>query len=164
MQVGGFNFGAPGIEDVDLARRISLVGDFVYIDKVIACIEMGIEGSTTNYENAARLGQAARESILEDSNAFRRMWGSAQSSYWVGRIARVFLTSAVWNISNHFFLRAVSRFLFGLFSFVKAKAHLFSAEFWRALVRQHESQVFLQGFDRAGRKVERRNADREAIQ
>jgi GT2 family glycosyltransferase len=160
FNLGGFNPLVIGIEDVDLARRYALSGEFHYLDEVVACIEMGLEKSTTDYAAAAQKGRAARESVLDEVMALRRMWNSADSSYWVGRISRAYFSSALWNLQNRSLLRALGRFLTGLLSMVMSIKHFFIADFWSALLHEHESRVFLDGFTKVGRDVRRRQEEK----
>ena len=100
FDAGGFNPHIPGTEDIDLLRWITLHGDLAETEAVVAAIEMGTEGSSTNYERAAQLRRWAREAILNESTVFARMLASATSSVWHGRVVRAYLTSVQWNLEH----------------------------------------------------------------
>jgi glycosyltransferase involved in cell wall biosynthesis len=154
--VGGFHTLVAGIEDIDLCRRIALRKDAVGMPEVVACIGMGLEGSTTDYARAPELGRWARESILSEPGAFERLCSSAGSSYWSGRVVRAYLTSAFWNLQRRHGFRAMSRATFGMLALGMAGARAFSKSFWRAVAREYESETFLAGFRDANQPVERR--------
>ena len=154
--VGGFNPLIPGIEDVDLARQITLHGDLASIPATVACISMGEEGSSTNHLRAAKYGRWAREKVLSEPGVFARMRTSARSSYWYGRIIRAYLTSVIWNLQHKKVFVAASRMTFGLMGFVLASRYIFSKNFWNSVMNSYESKTFLEGFQHAGRSVERR--------
>jgi glycosyltransferase involved in cell wall biosynthesis len=154
--VGGFNPATPGIEDIDLARRIALRGNVASIPEAVASLGMGIERSSTDYARAAKLGRWARESILSEPGVYARMRASACSGYWRGRMVRAYLTSAIWNLQARRGFTAASRGMFSLLSLAMAGRSILSPSFWRAVARPHESGAFLAGFREAGRPVERR--------
>jgi len=154
--VGGFNPLIPGAEDIDLCRRVALNGDIAGTPVTVACIGMGVEGSSTDYARALEHSRWAREKILSQLGAFARMRTSAHSDYWHGRITRAYLTSAVWNLQRRNILTMVSRTTLGLASVVLAGRHIFSGGFWRAVTKSYESETFLRGFREANRLVERR--------
>lgn len=147
--IGGFHPLIPGIEDIDLGRRIALRGDVFYTSQVVACIAMGQENSATNQSRAQQYSRWAREEILNEPGAFTRMRASADHSYWYGRIVRAYLTSAIWNLRRKNIFTAMSRVSFGLAGFGLAGWHIFSKSFWKAVTSQHQSGVFLAGFQKA---------------
>ncbi|MEM7333021.1 MAG: glycosyltransferase family A protein [Chloroflexota bacterium] len=156
FKVGGFNPLIPGSEDIDLLRRVALVGDIDAVDPVVAQLEMGLTGSTTDYDWSALMARWAREAILNESNAFKRLQDSANGSEWQGRILRLYLTSMVWNLKNRRGLTAVSRFNYAGASFFYAGSALLSAKLWQAVKSQYESPTFLKGFEAANIPVGRR--------
>ncbi len=149
--LGGFNPRITGPEDIDLLRRFSLYGTVAGMPDLVAYISWGREGSTTPYQHHSEESRLARERILGLTGVFQRMRASAQSSYWRGRMARAYLTSAVWNLQHKRPFTAASRALFGLAALALAGASLFSRGYWRALIRPHDSQTFRRGLARAGR-------------
>jgi glycosyltransferase involved in cell wall biosynthesis len=154
--IGGFNPLLSVSEDVDLCRRVALCGDMAGTSATVACIGMGVESSSTDYVRAAASSRWAREKILSEPGVFARMRASANSNYWHGRIARAYLTSAVWNLRRRRVFTAASRATFGLTSFVLAGRHVCFKDFWRAVTQRYESEAFLKGFQEENRPVERR--------
>lgn len=148
--VGGFNPLISGPEDIDLLRQIALHGDLAETDKLVACVARGEEGSTTNYERHAVLRRSSRERILEAPGVFERFRTSAGASYLRGRVLRVYLTSAVWNLQRRRLFTAASRATSGLAALVLAGQHLFSASYWQALVSTYDNQTFSRGFEEVG--------------
>jgi hypothetical protein len=157
--VGGFHPMVIGAEDIDLLRRLALVSNFSGTDTLVACVGMGVEESSTDYVRSIHVARWAREEILNKPGVWGRLQDGANSSYWRGRIVRTYLTSAVWNLTHKRLWTAVSRGIFAASGLVHAAGHMGRREFWAALLRQHESQAFLRGFEMANRPVERRNLD-----
>ena len=148
--VGGFNPLISGPEDIDLLRQIALRGDLAETDKLVACVARGEEGSTTNYGRHAVLRRSSRERILEAPGVFERFRASAGSSYLRGRVLRVYLTSAVWNLQRRRLFIAASRVTCGLAALLLAGRHVFSVNYWQALVRTYDNQTFSRGFQEVG--------------
>jgi glycosyltransferase involved in cell wall biosynthesis len=144
--VGGYNPLMPAGEDSDLCRRIALRGAFAGMPDLVLCAGMGQQASTTDYGRLPAYSRRAREAILDEPGAFRRMRDSADNGYWKGRIVRAYLTSAIWNIQHKRLFCAASRPVFGLTSLILAGQHLFSADFWRALTKPYRSFTFARGF------------------
>jgi glycosyltransferase involved in cell wall biosynthesis len=151
-QVGGFEPRLSVTEDVDLARRIALSFEFSSISEVVACIGMGKEDSTTEYDMAPVYSRQARERILDKKGVFTRLLGSADSSEWRGRIPRIYLTSMIWNIQRGRFSTALSRGLFAQVSMIFAGRSLLNTSFWRSLLKQYESVTFTRGFQEAANR------------
>jgi glycosyltransferase involved in cell wall biosynthesis len=141
--IGGFNPLIAGTEDIDLLRRISLHSDIAEMQKIVAYIVMGEEGSTTDYERHPEISRWAREIILNSTGVFERMRASATTSYWYGRILRAYMTSLVWNLRRKRLLRASSRAMYGLGALILGRPYLLSAGFWRAVVRSYTSETFV---------------------
>ncbi|HFQ93792.1 MAG TPA: glycosyltransferase [Anaerolineae bacterium] len=141
---GGFNPRISGIEDVDLVRRLALIGDVSGTPELVAFVGMGAENSTTDGAKARLLGQAAREVVFEDGRAWPRLWQSADNAYWRGRIARAYLTSAVWNGRRGLYATAVSRLLWGSVSGLRAVFDWPRRDYWRAVLRAHQGIAFVQ--------------------
>jgi hypothetical protein len=145
--VGGFNPLIPGIEDIDLTRKMALRFDFVGTQDLIAGVQLGPLGSTTNREEALLDGREARELILDKSGVSKRLWQSASNAYWRGRIVRLYWTSSVWNFMHGRLLRALSRLLLGFLALLRsALTSLLSRDFWKAILGPHESEAFLRGY------------------
>lgn len=145
-KVGGFNPLIPGIEDMDLARRMALHFDFQGTGELVASVGMGIAGSTTDQSKARLDGRQARELILSEPGVYQRLWQSAHTAYWHGRIVRVYLTSAVWNFSHHRFFTALSRIWHGVRALsASVFSSLFQRDFWTAVSGPYESETFARG-------------------
>ncbi|HEY1409039.1 MAG TPA: glycosyltransferase family A protein [Promineifilum sp.] len=145
FETGGFNPLIAGPEDIDLCRRIALRGNFVHLDRLVAGIEFGENGSTTDQLAHPDMSREAREIILNEPNAFERMRDSASSDYWHGRIVRAYLTSAMWNLQHKRPFTALSRSLYGVVGLVLAFRHFLSRSFWRAVSRRHDGEAFRRG-------------------
>lgn len=142
MRIGGFNPLLTGPEDIDLLRRFLLDEEIAETPNIVAHVIMGGEGSTTDYARHPDASRRARESILEAPQAFGRMRSSAVNPYWRGRMARVYLTSTLWNLANKRFFTAISRFLHSIASTLITGKGLVTGDFWRALVGPYASITF----------------------
>jgi hypothetical protein len=147
--VGGFNSLLVGPEDIDLLRRIALKYDVAGTEALVACVAMGEEGSTTDYDHHPERSRWAREKILDAAGVFERMRESAPTGYWNGRIPRAYLTSMIWNIQHKRFFTAASRATYSLYAFLLAGAAAFSPNFWEALLKPYSSQTFARGLQEA---------------
>jgi hypothetical protein len=153
-QIGGFNPLIPGIEDMDITRRMALHFNFVGTRDLIAGVELGTAGSTTNQMQARLDGRQARELILAEPNVYKRLWQSATNGYWRGRIVRVYATSAVWNFVHRRPLQALSRLLYGFATFLQsAVTSVFKREFWKAILGSHQSEAFSRGHQERDRRI-----------
>jgi hypothetical protein len=112
---------------------------------VVACLKMGHEGSTTDYDRHPERSRWAREMILASTGVFRRMSASATSSFWHGRVVRAYLTSAFWNVQHRRLFTAVSRTVYTFYATVLAGLHFFSSRFWQAVLKPYRSQTFARG-------------------
>ena len=131
-----------GFEDVDLSRQIARHYDMARINKVVTCIRIGTEGSTTNYTNMFMQNRQSREKALNGFGTFARMRGSARispsrSSYWYGKIVYYYLASTKWHLQHKRLFTAASRGVYTLASLVTAGRHLQSADFWRGVLKPH---------------------------
>jgi glycosyltransferase involved in cell wall biosynthesis len=141
FKVGGYQHDIHYSEDVDLSRRIALEGEFEGISHQVACFEMG-PGDTTSYENIDKRYLWGREQILNLPNVYHRLHDSASSSYWYGRIVRLYLTSALWNLENRKISAAASRTLYGLLSLMRSPQHVVKRNFWSAILKFYQSPSF----------------------
>lgn len=148
-QCGGFNAKIAGPEDIDLLRRIAIRWKVEGTDQLIACVSMGEQDSTTDYEHHSQSSRWAREQILDMPGAFTRMRGSAHTSFWKGRMVRAYLTSMVWNIQHGRMFKTFSRALYGALAMVQAGRHLASPDFWKALTGPYASETFQRGANEA---------------
>lgn len=146
LKIGGFTPSILG-EDVDLARRMALQFEFCGMDHLVAGVGVGEANSTTNQLKVRHDTRYARETILNAAGVYQRFWQSAGSPYWRGRIIRVYLTSAYWNLKNHRFFSAASRLLYGSRAmFLSIFSSGFKREFWQAISGPYKSETFARGF------------------
>jgi glycosyltransferase involved in cell wall biosynthesis len=151
MRVGGFNPLLTGPEDIDLLRRVLLEEDIAETPNPIAHVIMGGEGSTTDYDHHPQASRWARENILNMSNVFHRMQASSSTPTWCGRITRVYLTSAIWNLQRARFSTFASRIFHSIASLTTTGSDLLSADFWRAILKSYSSETFEAGIREAQR-------------
>ena len=149
---GGFSALITGPEDIDLFRRICLYGEVAGTSNLIASIERGEAGSTTNYNQHSELSRLAREQILDDPVAFHRMKQSATSGYWLGRMLRMYFTSVIWNLQHKRLAIAASRLVSGLAVIVLSHFRISSVSFWKAFLKSYQSPTFARGFRLSSRK------------
>jgi glycosyltransferase involved in cell wall biosynthesis len=141
FDVGGFNQTISGPEDIDLLRRIALDWELTEIRGPIACVSRGDTGSTTDYAAHPRASRQARESVLSEGRAFDRLWDSADHARWRGRITRIYLTSAAWNIQHRRMTEALDRAWLLLRALVAAGSALVHPAYWRAIVSSYSSEA-----------------------
>jgi glycosyltransferase involved in cell wall biosynthesis len=138
FEVGGYKPYILGTEDLDLCRRISLKGEFANTDNVIACLHRGASWRTsTNYDRASDDTKRSRDEILSEPGVFSRLLTSADSSYWHGRILRIYLSTLSWNLGKRNFAKAASRGLFGLASLIFSGGHIFVSGYWDGVKADH---------------------------
>lgn len=145
FEVGGFNNLLICGQDVDLCRWIALRSDFAWTPTTVVSIQIGREGSYNNHQiflsSQPRI-RGARENILNQAGAFSRFLSSARTSYWYGRILRLYATSVLWNLQHRKLFVAMSRSLYLLSFFALSGRHLFSKPYWKAVSHSHESHTY----------------------
>ena len=135
--VGGYKPFSTG-QDLDLCRRVALKGNFVNTPLTVACLLRGQSWHTsTNYQRAPEDTKQSRDEILSESGTFTRLLASAGSSYWYGRIFRIYMSTVNWNLEKRRFATAISRAFFGIASLILSGKHTFSREFWAAVKAHH---------------------------
>jgi glycosyltransferase involved in cell wall biosynthesis len=142
---GGFVPLLAGPEDIDLCRRVALRGPLAGTPAVVACIAMGRQDSSTDYDRHDEYSRWAREQILNAAGVFARFQESATDSFWHGRVVRAYLTSAVWNAQHGRGFTAASRALFGMAAIALSGRHVRAREFWRAVAQKYTSDAFRRG-------------------
>lgn len=147
--LGGFNTLLSGPEDIDLQRRILLEGEVDETPNLVAFVVRGDEGSTTDYLKHAQQSRRAREGILDSKNAFQRMRDSASNPFWRGHMARIYLTSVVWNIQHRRPIATVNRLILTSLCLLRAGKDLFSLTFWKSLFHPYKSLTFERGIREA---------------
>jgi glycosyltransferase involved in cell wall biosynthesis len=136
--VGGYDPHICGTEDEDLCRRIARYGPFANTPQTLACLFRGTGWHTsTNYLRAAEDTRRSRDAVLNEPGVFGCLLSSADSSYWYGRIFRVYLSAVGYNLRRKRIAKAASRSLFGLASVVLTNRRVFTREFWRAATADH---------------------------
>lgn len=150
-QLGGFSPFLAGPEDIDLFRRACLRTDIVETPNLIAHIERGDLGSTTNYNQHPEMSRQARENILNQENVFHKMRAGANSASWFGKLLRIYLTSAIWNIQQRRISTATSRLMYGVAVILSAKYRIISIGFWSSFARPYQSPTFARGIELSGR-------------
>jgi hypothetical protein len=151
FSLGGFSPLLSGPEDIDLLRRLALSHDITGTEFLVSYIEIGESGSTTNYTKHAQQSRLAREQILDEPAVFDRLLQSTclqtngDNSGWYGRIMRIYLTSALWNLQQNRLWIASSRFLYALAALTLSGARVLSRSFWRSISRPYTSETFTRG-------------------
>jgi glycosyltransferase involved in cell wall biosynthesis len=151
-RLGGFSPLISGPEDIDLFRRVCLHGEIAETPHLIANIERGDEESTTNYVKHPELSRWAREKILDDAGAFFRMKDGAGSGFWLGKLLRIYITSAAWNLRRKRIFTALSRLIYGLKVILFTNFRVLTKDFLSAFLRPYQSPTFERGFRLSGRK------------
>lgn len=156
FKIGGFSAFLAGPEDIDLCRKFALHGDFEFTPQLVACIEMGEQTSTTDYSKSLITARTSRELILDQPGVFQRLRDSAQSSGLTGRMVRIFLTSALWNIRHRNLMKTTSRIAYAALSFLYSGRSVFKTSYWCAITNPYTSETFLRGFQAADLPVSSR--------
>jgi glycosyltransferase involved in cell wall biosynthesis len=123
-------------EEIDLFNRIAMSRDFAGRNTVVAHIHRGYSWQTSvDYSDVYEPNRLSRDRVLSLPHAFDRLQQSAgASSFWHGRIVRLYLISLLWNWRRkRRFCTGASRGVFALRSLLAARSYLFSNQFWRAI-------------------------------
>lgn len=134
--VGGFSPLFRISEELDLFNRIAMYEDFAGRDTVVAHIHRGQSWQTSvDYTEVYECNRLTRDRVLSIPHAYERLQQSAStSSYWHGRIVRLYLVSMFWNWRRkRRFCTGASRGVFALKSLISARGYFYSKEFWRAI-------------------------------
>jgi len=138
FDIGGFNPIICGTEDEDLCRRAAYHGEFANTPQVVACLFRGQTWNTsTNYLRAPDDVKYSRNLILSKAGAFQRLKTSAGSSYWHGRVLRVYLSTIIWNFKQKRLFTSLSRILFSLLCLILSFRYLLSGEYWSGVRADH---------------------------
>lgn len=147
FEVGGFNPLITAAEDIDLLRRVALHNDIAESPDLVAYVVMGESGSTTDYDTLHISSRWAREKILNSPEAFFRLQDTVSTSFWRGRLSRIYLTSTIWNLQNKRMSVALSRALSSIRTLFIARSSLVSTSYWGALTRPYRSDTFTRGIE-----------------
>jgi glycosyltransferase involved in cell wall biosynthesis len=145
LRIGGFSPSLTGPEDIDLLRRFLLEEEFAETPNLVANVIMDRVGSTTDYDQHSQASRQARENILDRPLVFRRMSVSAVNPFWRGRMLRVYLTSAVWNLAHRRLFSAASRMWSSLVTMLNAGTGVLAKDFWQAASKPYASITFENG-------------------
>jgi hypothetical protein len=145
ISLGGFNPLITGPEDIDLWRRFARISEVAGTPAIVANISWGSEGSTTPRARHAEYSRWAREHILALPGVFDRLLGSAPSAFWRGRVTRLYLTSAAWNVKRGRWLTAASRTVFAAAALAYTGPRAVLPDFWRAVIHRYDSPTFRGG-------------------
>lgn len=137
---GGFNSLATPGEDIALCRQAAMRVDFTTIAATTVMLERG-DHSVTDYAAAWQRSRRFRERALNHPRAFARMRHSADSAYWHGKLARIYVTSALWNGRERQIAIAASRLLHAIAGILSAGRRLAKREFYRGLMTGHSSRT-----------------------
>lgn len=111
LEIGGLH---PEIirYDQDMNIAFSLIGDFAYVDEVIACVRVGRPGSTVDWSRITTDSRKIRERWLNDDRVFPRILDSIHADVFLrGRICRNYLFSALLNLKAAKFSIASKRLI-----------------------------------------------------
>lgn len=143
--VGGFDNRLAGPEDVDICRRIALHFPFSGTQELVACIAMGAEQSSTDWQVHAGQSRRARERILDEATTFSRLRRSSGNSYWKGKILRIYATSLLWNLMHRHWSRIASRMVRTLGTGLLSTPYALAPDYWRAVAGSHQGFAFRDG-------------------
>lgn len=119
-------------------RRVSYHGENANTSKAVAILYRGQAGNTcTNYLRATEDVKYSRDLILSKPGVFQRLRMSARSSYWYGRILRVYLSTVMWNLRKNRFFTSLSRVFYSLSFLLLSARHMLFKEFWEGLRTDH---------------------------
>ncbi|MDX1520000.1 MAG: glycosyltransferase [Anaerolineae bacterium] len=136
--VGGYNPAIIVTEDLDLCRRLALVGDFANTEFAIGCLLRGNTWDTsTNYLKAPEDTLRSREAVLKQPGAFKRLASSTQEGYWFGRNLRVYLSLVRFHLRQKRYFPALSRGLACLGCCLIAGHRMLTSSFWDGVKADH---------------------------
>ena len=120
-------------EDYDLECRLALAGNFGRVDRKVAVVRVGREGSTTSWDEVTREYRLVREKILSEPGVVPRLLDSFQRYPRArARVCRAYVASFVLNLKARRLLVALSRFVSGL---RLAAAYPVLPSYWRDMFR-----------------------------
>jgi glycosyltransferase involved in cell wall biosynthesis len=138
FEVGGFNPLIIGTEDLDLCRRISMLGKFANTEAPVSCLFRGsLWNTSTDYLRGPVDTRRSRDELLDIPGAYSRMHSSAGNAYWYGRTVRVYLSTINFNLQQRKILMAIERAILTATSALHAGGALFSKQFWSGVRADH---------------------------
>lgn len=139
FMVGCFDPKITGVEDRDLGRRFAMSGTICHTNALVAQIRVGMEGSTTDWSMLPEGDRSSREKAFNLPGSFSRLWHSAKTctwhgkvlrNYWHGRVCRAYLASMVWNLRCGNWLTAFER---GMAAVAFTPWRIFTKAFWHGI-------------------------------
>lgn len=136
---GGTDVKMGPSEEMDMFRRLAMMGTFGNTSEIIVNVLRGSGWATTvNYEKAVNNLRISRERVLDQKAALPRMIQSAQGPYWQGRVLKAYLASLYWNTRERRLMTAISRALSIMRILLSIRLAWLHPDFWQAL---RDSQV-----------------------
>lgn len=139
FETGGFDPEFIVTQDLDLVRRVALKYDFVNTPSEVACIRRGTKRkSVTQYSVGWYFIAKGRERLLANDEALKRLLDSAGNSNRLrGYALRNYIIATLFDLRQHQWTRALSRFIKGSVCFLKSLKFAFSSDYWHALNQKH---------------------------
>lgn len=138
FEVGGYAPLVTVTQDLDLSRRIALVGDFASThDVVAALLRDRAWGTSTNYQIGTSWNQRCRDEVLGQKGALQRLKSSSPDSFWRGRVLRIYVASVLLNLRRGRIAATLNRLANGLSFVFSAGPQLLNSELWRAMRLEH---------------------------
>lgn len=138
FETGGFDpLLGPG-EEVDLCARVLMHGELANTAATTVFILRGTGWETAcDHSVDVEFNRKVRSKILGRAGAFSRIWASAGSPYWKGRVFRSYFTSALWSFRGSRYLTGANRLLGALVTLAGSFFSLTSTDFWQAAKADH---------------------------
>lgn len=139
FETGGFDPEFIVTQDLDLVRRVALKYDFVNTTEEVTCIRRGTKRkSVTQYSVGWYYIAKGRERLLADNNALTRLLDSAADSNLLhGYALRNYIIATLFDLRQHQWTRALSRFTKGAHCFLKSFKYSLSKDYWHAVNHKH---------------------------
>lgn len=145
FETGGFNPEFIVTQDLDLVRRVALKYNFVNTPNVVTCIRRGTKRkSVTQYSFGWYYIALGRERLLANKNTLPRLLdGAGDSNILHGYALRNYIIATLFDLRQHQWTSALSRFIKGIICFLKSLKYTFSQDYWRALNQKHPLHIDL---------------------
>ena len=139
---GGFHPALLVTQDITLCRQVVLRGQFAETMVPVARLSRGADWkTTTSYARGVEYYRLGREITLCSEGTFSRMLTSALSGFWKGRMVRIYLASALYNMRSKRLFTAASRAIFGSVAFAFAFGGILTQDFWRGILSEPISNI-----------------------
>ncbi|MGH2537037.1 MAG: glycosyltransferase family A protein [Candidatus Promineifilaceae bacterium] len=141
FEAGGYSPLMTCTQDLDLCRKVSMIGDFASTPRSVACLLRGDGWNTsTDYLDAPSTTCLSRDEVLGRPGAYWRLMSSAarrDSAYWRGRVLRVALSTVKYNLQQRRTLTALSRAMLSAGVGLLSGASILNKAFWAGLQADH---------------------------